>query len=230
MLSHTIYKNIFESDITKRVTQTVPDLCPSQKKTNNSSKTRHHREHSGMGKVRLKHIQHHGDHDRLRWKVGETAAHWPHRPSSGQGSTTSWVSGCSNRKRESSTLPAPSIMGGFVGAPTLTLHHGDRRRLFSRDRSSVGRGLQQPARRPWETEFIPAVSKQWPQLLSKGKSTCPSHSGAKQYQNVRVWSRKRKKVYRGPCKERRAYALKRPKLPQSSQQSPFLAKVGEGHG
>ena len=41
----------------------------------------------------------------------------------------------------------------------------------------------------------------------------PTHSEAKRYQNVRVWSREG--LLQGPAKRQVAHALKNPKLPKS---------------
>ena len=56
----------------------------------------------------------------------------------------------------------------------------------------------------------------------------PTHSEAKQYQNVGVCSRER--FIAGPCKETGGSCLKNPELPESFQQSPFVGKVREGRG
>ena len=48
----------------------------------------------------------------------------------------------------------------------------------------------------------------------------PTHSEAKRYQNVRVWSRER--LATGPCKETGGSCLKKPQTPQKLLANPFL--------
>ena len=56
-----------------------------------------------------------------------------------------------------------------------------------------------------------------------------THSEAKQYRNVGVWSRE--SFIAGPVKETVAHAQKNPELPEGFQQSIFKNQVGErGHG
>lgn len=63
------------------------------------------------------------------------------------------------------TTSLPSVVGCFVGAPTLIPYHrdaGESMRLShweSDCHRGEGRNLQQPAHRPWQTEFILAVPK-----------------------------------------------------------------------
>ena len=57
---------------------------------------------------------------------------------------------------------------------------------------------------------------------------CPMFSEAKQYQNIRVWSRERFISWR--CKKMDGSCLKNPKLPQSFQESLFIGKGMEGPG
>ena len=63
-------------------------------------------------------------------------------------------------------------------------------------------------------------------MLGNHKSMCPAHCKAKQYQNLRVWNRER--FIAQPSKEMGGPCLKNPKLPKSSQQSPFIGKVKGG--
>ena len=67
--------------------------------------------------------------------------------------------------------------------------------------------------------------------VTEHKSLCPTHNEAKQYQDIGVW--RREKFVAGPCKKtgglNREFGLN-PKLPESCQQSPFIAKVRVGHG
>ena len=62
----------------------------------------------------------------------------------------------------------------------------------------------------------------WAACCIESMSICLMHSVVKQYKNVRVWSRK--SFIAGPCKQRGGSCVKTPKLPKSSQQSPFIEK------
>ena len=65
-------------------------------------------------------------------------------------------------------------------------------------------------------------------FVTERKSTCPTHSEAKQYQNVGVWNRER--FIAGPRKETGGSFHKNPELPESFQQNPFTGKVREEYG
>ena len=66
------------------------------------------------------------------------------------------------------------------------------------------------------------------QLVNKRKFVCPMDSEAKQYRNIRVWSRER--FIAGPCKEMGGLCPANPELLEGFQQSTFKGKVREGHG
>ena len=209
------------------MTQTVPDFCPSQKKTNNSSKPRHHGENSGMGKVSLKHMQHRGHCNRPRRKVGETAARESHRPSSRPGQHHLLSPWLLQQEKRIQHPPCPLHHGWSCGSPYPDLAPWGQQETFSRDRSSMGRNCNnQQVGLGRLSSYLQCPSSD-PNCYQKAsprahRTVRPNNTKMSEFGGEKGLGR----ALQGEA----GLCLKKPKLPQSSQQSPFLAKVGEGRG
>ena len=87
---------------------------------------------------------------RQRWKAGETAARWPHRPSSRPGQHHFLSLWLLQQEKRTQHPPCPQDHRWFCGSPHPDLAPWGQEETLQWWPLFGGRGLQQPACGPWE--------------------------------------------------------------------------------